>query len=133
MATVSLPVFPAVSTLVKTILYVPSSRTGSPAKKLPVSRSPSPNSVPLSVTVVIDPSTIFVKETSPETTDSERFHPKLFKMLLYEDATGTMFVNVGLILSNLKVVRPVMSSKEIGLPAISLAVTDNVKFPFSVL
>ena len=39
-------------------------------------------------------------------------------MLLYEDATGTMFVNVGLILSNLKVVRPVMSSKEIGLPGI---------------
>ena len=129
----SLPVLPAVSTLVKTILYVPSSRIGSPAKKLPTSRSPTSSSVSLSVTVVIDPLIIFVKETSPETTDSERFHPKLFKILLYDDASGTMFVNVGLILSNLKVVSPVMSPSEIRFPAISLAVTDNVKFPFSVL
>ena len=64
--------------------------------------------------------------------DSDRFQPKLLTTLLKEDAVGTTLVKAGLVLSTLKVVRPVIPAGAIWLPAMSLAFTESVITPSMV-
>ena len=126
-----MPVLPAASKPVNITLYKPSVIVGMPEPRVSGSLTPLICSRLSKGRTTLEPSDNLLNVTYPVSIDSSRFQPKLSRTLLNELDAGEKDENCAAVLSTIRLVRPVILSGNISLPATSDAFTMSSIIPVS--